>query len=382
VIHILSVVGARPNFMKVAALDAAFSKNRHIKHTIVHTGQHYDEKMSDIFFREMALPEPDVFMGLGGGSHAQQTANIMQAFESVLLGTSPHAPFNEPPDALLVVGDVNSTMACSLVASKLHIPIVHVEAGLRSGDRSMPEEINRIVTDALADVLYVSDPSGMAFLAQEGVPGEKIEFVGNVMIDSLHTYLPLAKKRPILEDWGLTEGAYILLTLHRPATVDSPDALALMAGVFEALDKAAPDRALVFPTHPRTKNNIERFNLSDRFAAIRSLRLHEPVGYLDFLKLQQAAAFIITDSGGIQEESTILGIPCLTLRPNTERPVTISHGTNELLPPDTPELAARVVKWVDAAARGAWKTARPIDGWDGAAAERIADDLVRRFSRA
>ncbi len=379
-IHILSVVGARPNFMKVAALDAAFSNNDGIKHTIVHTGQHYDEKMSDVFFREMALPEPDVFMGLGGGSHAQQTANIMRAFESILLGTSPEAPFvDAPPSALLVVGDVNSTMACSLVASKLHIPIVHVEAGLRSGDRTMPEEINRIVTDALADVLYVSDPSGMDYLAREGVPESKIEFVGNVMIDSLHAYLPLARRRPILGEWGLTAGKYILLTLHRPATVDSPDALARMASVFEALDQAAPDRPLVFPTHPRTKNNMERFGLAGRFAAIQSLCLYEPVGYLDFLKLQDSAAFIITDSGGIQEESTVLGIPCLTLRPNTERPITISHGTNELLPPDTPGLASRVVKFVDAAGRGTWKTARPIDGWDGKAAERIANDLVVRF---
>lgn len=379
-IHILSVVGARPNFMKVAALDAAFAKNDAIRHTIVHTGQHYDEKMSDIFFREMALPEPDVFMGLGGGSHAQQTANIMRAFESVILGTSPEAPFDSPPDALLVVGDVNSTMACSLVASKLHIPIIHVEAGLRSGDRSMPEETNRIVTDALADVLYVSDPSGMDFLAQEGVPSAKIEFVGNVMIDSLHTYLPLARKRPILDSWGLEKGTYILLTLHRPATVDSPDALASMAAVFEALHAAAPERPLVFPTHPRTKSNMERFGLAKRFAAIGSLRLHEPVGYLDFLRLQDDAAFIITDSGGIQEESTVLGVPCLTLRPNTERPVTITRGTNELLPPDTDRLAERVVDFVDAAERGNWKTARPIDGWDGHAAERIAADIVRRFS--
>jgi len=366
--------------MKVAALDAAFSKNKHIKHTIVHTGQHYDEKMSDIFFREMELPEPDVFMGLGGGSHAEQTANIMRAFESVLLGTSPEAPFDSPPDALLVVGDVNSTMACSLVASKLHIPIIHVEAGLRSGDRSMPEEINRIVTDAIADVLYVSDPSGMDFLAAEGVPGDKIAFVGNVMIDSLQTYLPLARQRPILDAWGLTANKYILLTLHRPATVDSPDALARMASVFEALHAARPARPLVFPTHPRTKNNIERFGLSDRFAAISTLRLHEPVGYLDFLKLQDAASFIITDSGGIQEESTILGIPCLTLRPNTER--TITRGTNELLPPGTDRLAERVVDFVDAAERGAWKTARSIDGWDGLAAERIAGDIVRRFGAA
>ncbi|MEQ9105362.1 MAG: UDP-N-acetylglucosamine 2-epimerase (non-hydrolyzing) [Rhodothermales bacterium] len=369
--HILSVVGARPNFMKVAALDAAFRTQSAIRHSIVHTGQHYDEKMSDIFFREMALPEPDVFMGVGGGSHARQTAAIMQAFEDVVLEMA--------PDAVLVVGDVNSTMACSLVASKLHVPIVHVEAGLRSGDRGMPEEINRIVTDAIADVLYVSDPSGMDFLEAEGVPASKVHFVGNVMIDSLHRYRPLADARPVLDDWALSPGGYILLTLHRPATVDSADGLARMAGVFEALAGEWPDQPLVFPIHPRTRANMERFGLADRFAAIRTLQLHEPVGYLDFLKLQSAARFIVTDSGGIQEESTILEVPCLTLRPNTERPVTITHGTNVLLPPDTPDLAGRVLAYVREANEGRWKTAQPIDGWDGHAAERIAADLLTRF---
>jgi UDP-N-acetylglucosamine 2-epimerase (non-hydrolysing) len=357
--------------MKVAALDAAFRTRSEIRHSIVHTGQHYDEKMSDIFFREMALPEPDVFMGVGGGSHARQTAAIMQAFEDVVLDMK--------PDAVLVVGDVNSTMACCLVASKLHVPIVHVEAGLRSGDRSMPEEINRIVTDAIADVLYVSDPSGMDFLAAEGVPAEKVQFVGNVMIDSLLRYLPMAKRRPVLEDWGLASGGYLLLTLHRPATVDSEEGLARMAGVFEALAAEWPDQPLVFPIHPRTRANMDKFGLANRFSAIGPLQLHEPVGYLDFLKLQRDARFIVTDSGGIQEESTILGVPCLTLRPNTERPVTITHGTNVLLPPDTPGLAERVLANVRDANEGRWKTAQPIDGWDGHAAERIADDLVTRF---
>lgn len=367
--HILSVVGARPNFMKVAALDAAFRERPEIRHSIVHTGQHYDEKMSDIFFREMELPEPDVFMGVGGGSHAKQTAAIMTAFEDVLIDLK--------PDAVLVVGDVNSTMACSLVASKLHVPVIHVEAGLRSGDRGMPEEINRIVTDAIADMLYVSDPSGMTFLRDEGVPSEKVVFVGNVMIDSLVRYLPLAMEKTILDDWDLDRDNYTLLTLHRPATVDSPEGLARMAGVFEAMADAFPDRPLVFPIHPRTKGNMARFGLEERFAAIKTLQLHEPVGYLDFLALQAAAAFIVTDSGGIQEESTVMEVPCLTLRPNTERPVTITHGTNELLPPDTPDLAARVVDHMKAAARGDWKTGVKIDGWDGHAAERIANHLVK-----
>lgn len=370
-LHILSVVGARPNFMKVAALDAAFRLRPEIKHSIVHTGQHYDEKMSDIFFREMALPEPDVFMGVGGGSHAKQTAAIMDAFEDVLQDLA--------PDIVLVVGDVNSTLACSLVASKLHVPVVHVEAGLRSGDRTMPEEINRLVTDAIADVLYVSDPSGMDFLKAEGVPDEKVVFVGNVMIDSLHRYLPMAAERSTLEDWGLQAGAYTLVTLHRPATVDSREGLERMASVFEAVHAAFPDRPLVFPIHPRTRGNIDKFGLGARFGAIGSLQLHDPVGYLDFLRLEEQAAFILTDSGGIQEESTVMGVPCLTLRPNTERPVTITHGTNELLPPDTPGLEEKVVAHMRAAAAGTWKQGGAIDGWDGHAAERIAEHLVGFF---
>ena len=359
-LHVLSVVGARPNFMKVGpvhrALEAAGARS-----TIVHTGQHYDARMSDVFFRQLGLPEPDFYLGIGGGSHAEQTARVMMAFEEVLLEVK--------PDLVLVVGDVNSTVAATLVAVKLHVPVAHVEAGLRSGDRRMPEEINRLCTDAISDLLFVTEQSGLDNLKHEGTPDERVHFVGNVMIDSLVHAREAARELGSPAAHGVEPGGYILMTMHRPSNVDTQEPLEEMVRLVEGLAEMLP---VVLPAHPRTAGNLEKFGLLDRLKAVEGLRLIEPAGYLEFLGLMEGAAVVVTDSGGVQEETTFLGVPCLTLRENTERPATIDLGTNELSPLD----AAHVIGRVRSILGGERAGHRVPPLWDGKAAERIAAVLI------
>jgi UDP-N-acetylglucosamine 2-epimerase (non-hydrolysing) len=359
--HILSVVGARPNFMKVGPLHRAFSGREGVRSRIVHTGQHYDERMSDVFFRQLGLPEPDVYLGVGSGTHAEQTGRVMMAFETVVR--------DEQPDLVVVVGDVNSTLAAALVAAKLHVPVAHVEAGLRSGDRRMPEEINRLATDAIADHLFVTEQSGLDHLKREGAPDERVHFVGNVMIDSL-VHFREQTSTAVLDQLGLEGEAYALVTMHRPRNVDDPERLAELVRILEATAERYP---VVFPIHPRTQNNLATAGLDERVRALDGVHLLEPVGYLEFLGLMEHAAVVVTDSGGIQEETTFLGVPCLTLRPSTERPVTVDLGTNVLLPLD----AERVAERLDDVKAGRFKTGSVPPLWDGRAAERIAEILVR-----
>ena len=359
--HILSVVGARPNFMKVGPLHRALSQIGGIRSRVVHTGQHYDERMSDVFFRQLDLPEPDVYLGVGSGTHAEQTGRVMMAFEPVVR--------EERPDLVIVVGDVNSTLAAALVAVKLHVPVAHVEAGLRSGDRRMPEEINRLATDAIADRLFVTERSGLDHLRREGVPDERIHFVGNVMIDSLVRFRDKAAETSILEDLSITPKGYALVTMHRPRNVDDPERLEELVRILEATAARYP---VVFPVHPRTRANLAAAGLEARLRALDAVRLLEPVGYLEFLRLMEHAAVVVTDSGGIQEETTYLGVPCLTLRPSTERPVTVELGTNVLLPLDAEKVAERVA---DVAA-GRFKKGEIPPLWDGHAAERIEPGMT------
>ncbi len=317
---ILNIVGARPNLMKIAPLMEAYAAVDDIEPLLVHTGQHYDENMSDLFFRQLGIPEPDLNLGVGSGSHAAQTAQIMTAFEPVVL--------EHRPDAVLVVGDVNSTIACGLVAVKLGARLVHVEAGLRSFDRGMPEEINRVLTDSISDLLFCTEPSGVENLRREGVADEKVHLVGNVMIDTLLRHRERAERSAILEENDLPSGGYAVLTLHRPANVDDAGVLGRLFDVLEVVQRDGP---VVFPVHPRTRAALDRFGLSARIEGLANLRLLDPVGYLDFLKLLGSARVVLTDSGGIQEETTILQVPCLTLRENTERPITVEVGTNQIV---------------------------------------------------
>ncbi|MDM8006719.1 MAG: UDP-N-acetylglucosamine 2-epimerase (non-hydrolyzing) [Phycisphaerae bacterium] len=358
---IINICGARPNFMKIAPLMRAYRQHPAIEAMIVHTGQHYDEKMSDLFFRELEIPEPDINLEVGSGSHAAQTAEIMKRFEPVVI--------EQRPDWVVVVGDVNSTIACALVAKKLGVRVAHVEAGLRSFDRTMPEEINRLLTDAISDLLFVSERSGIENLRREGVDGDKVHFVGNVMIDTLRSNLEKAERSSILNDLGLEPLRYNVVTLHRPSNVDNADSLGRIA---KFLDVAQQDLPTVFPMHPRTRNNLQKLGLADRFAAMKQLRIVEPVGYLDFLKLMGRAAVVLTDSGGIQEETTILGVWCLTLRDNTERPATITNGTNRLVGNDPAKVIAA---YKECRKSPPAKTMVP-EKWDGHAAERVAEVLV------
>jgi UDP-N-acetylglucosamine 2-epimerase (non-hydrolysing) len=362
-LKILNIVGARPNFMKVAPLHRAFSGISSIQSKIVHTGQHYDAQMSDIFFNQLELPQPDYFLGIGGGSHTQQTAKIMLAFEEVML--------QEKPDVLLVVGDVNSTIACTLVATKMHVPVAHVEAGLRSGDRQMPEEINRILTDSVSDYLFVTEQSGLDNLAREGVAPERVFMVGNVMIDSLVHYLDKARRSPIMQALGLEQGQFVVMTMHRPANVDSVEGL---RSILRIIENTARHLKVVFPIHPRTRNNIRNAGLDGQLNAIEGLHLTEPLGYLEFLQLMQNARLMITDSGGIQEETTYLKVPCLTFRDSTERPVTVQLGTNHLLADLNP---ATVYEHTLAILEGRTKQGVIPPLWDGAAAPRIAEILLK-----
>lgn len=359
---ILNIVGARPNFMKIAPLHRAFQRYPQVESKIVHTGQHYDEKMSDIFFNQLELPKPDYFLGIGGGTHTQQTAKIMLEFEQVMN--------DEQPDLVLVVGDVNSTVACTLVAVKMGVPLAHVEAGLRSGDRTMPEELNRLMTDAVADYLFVTEQSGMIHLAKEGVPDEKVFFVGNVMIDSLAYFRQKAAGSDILQQAQTLEKEYILMTMHRPANVDNEAGL---KSILQIIEDATQYKKVIFPMHPRTSNNIKKFGLGDRLNAIKNFVLMGPQGYLQFLKLMENAALIITDSGGIQEETTYLQVPCLTFRDTTERPITTTLGTNQLLKDLNPQTVhERMVEILNGKARKG--VVPPL--WDGCAAERIAEILI------
>lgn len=358
--NILSVVGARPNFMKVAPIHAALVQAG-FGSRIVHTGQHYDVRMSDVFFAQLGLPEPDAHLGVGSGSHAFQTARIMETFDDEL------SRFR--PDGVVVVGDVNSTVACTLVAVKRGIPVAHVEAGLRSGDRSMPEEINRIVTDSISDLLFVSEPSGMANLLREGRPPEITHFVGNVMIDSLVMLRQRASESNVLAEIGLNGEAYGLVTIHRPANVDSPEPAGKIRDILmELADKIR----IVFPMHPRTRASFSELGLLDGLVSHSAISVIEPQGYLEFLNLMQHATLVLTDSGGIQEETTYLGVPCLTIRDSTERPITVEIGTNQLIPLDAPTAigAAEEILGV-----GPSPTSRVPDLWDGSAASRVVKIL-------
>ena len=360
--NILLVAAARPNFMKVAPVWRALDATGRFNLTLVHTGQHYDENMSKVFFDELGLPRPDVDLGVGSGTHAEQTARVMLAFEPALVDAD--------PDLVIVVGDVNSTLACALVAAKRDVPVAHVEAGLRSFDRTMPEEINRALTDMLCDLLFITSAEARDNLRREGVADAKIHFVGNVMIDSLRTFEHVAEKSPVLENLGLTPGGYGLVTLHRPSNVDD---MVQLTRLLDALSEIARDCPLVFPVHPRTRQGIARAQYRVHGAG---MRLIDPVGYLDFLKLMKYSSLVLTDSGGIQEETTALGIPCLTIRDNTERPVTVTVGTNRLVGTDT----ARIVAEARDVLRHDVREARIPDLWDGKSAPRIAQVIVRFFN--
>ena len=358
---VLNVVGARPNFMKIAPLVAAFRRRPEVRPILVHTGQHYDERMSDLFFRQLGIPQPDVNLEVGSGSHAAQTAEIMTRFEPVVE--------QHRPDAVLVVGDVNSTIACALVAVKMGVPVAHVEAGLRSFDRTMPEEINRLLTDAISQWLFATEPGAVANLRREGIPQEKIHFVGNVMIDTLMANLSRARAGTALRDLGLRPRGYGVLTLHRASNVDDREVL---GGIFDALRTIARELPIVFPVHPRSRKNMAAFGMLDVGMAAEGIRIVEPLGYLDFLQLVAEARLVLTDSGGIQEESTILKVPCLTLRETTERPVTVDVGCNQVVGTDPARILA-AYRRVMAAEKF---TCGVPEKWDGHAAERIADILV------
>ncbi len=360
----ISVVGARPNFMKVAPLHREFSRTNSVHHMIVHTGQHYDQNMSKVFFEDLELPEPDVYLGVGSGTHAEQTARIMIEFEKVLV--------KEQPDLVIVVGDVNSTVACSLTASKLSIPIAHVEAGLRSFDRSMPEEINRIVTDALSDYLFVTEGIGVVNLKNEGVREKKIFLVGDVMIDSLVYYREKATRSGIKKAFGVSAGEYTLATLHRPGNVDNCENLETISKIFRGIEQYGK---IIFPIHPRTRKRIEEFGLTSQFTAVKNLVLTDPLGYLDFLNLMIGAKIVLTDSGGIQEETTFLKVPCITLRETTERPATSEVGTNVLAGLSIEKIAALS----DECYSGKWKKSNVPELLDGKAAERIMNIIISPF---
>ena len=360
-LKILIIVGARPNFMKAAPICAEMRRRASdFEVKVVHTGQHYDAAMSDSFFADLGLPEPDFHLGVGSASHAEQTAKIMLAFEPILV--------SEKPDWVVVVGDVNSTVACALVASKLGVKVAHVEAGLRSFDRTMPEEINRIVTDSISDLLLTTEESGNENLRREGIADEKVRFVGNVMIDSLVQNLERAKGANVLDELGLSAEVFAVLTLHRPSNVDSQETLEPLLKSLIEISERIP---IILPVHPRTRAKIDEFGLRSKIDS-SDLRLIDPLGYLDFLALYSQAKFVMTDSGGLQEETTYLGIPCLTIRGNTERPVTIEMGTNQLIK-DPASLNQAAFDLLDSTPASG--SIPPL--WDGKAAVRICDELHR-----
>ena len=349
---VLHVVGARPNFMKVAPVLRALDARKGFRSILVHTGQHYDAHMSASFFDDLQIPPPDVNLGVGSGSHGTQTAAVMSALEPHLVA--------QPPDVVLVVGDVNSTLAAALTAAKLNVPVARVEAGLRSGDRSMPEEINRVLTDQVAELCLTPSPDAADNLQREGIPGERIHFVGNVMVDSLVWHLPSARDLAVPAEMGLERGCYVVVTLHRPSNVDRRETL---LGIVEALDEIAAKVPVIFPVHPRTAARLDGFGIT-----LRNVRMVEPMGYVHMLGLLEGAGCVLTDSGGVQEETTVLG---LTLRDSTERPVTLSLGTNRLVP----DRSRASILEAFGAAWGSPAEGRRPELWDGAAAERIVDVL-------
>ncbi len=360
---LVHVVGARPNYMKIAPVMKAVARAGFAEQRLVHTGQHYDVAMSDVFFTDLGMPVPDVHLGVGSGSHAEQTAKVMVGFEKICL--------EERPDLVVVAGDVNSTLACAIDCAKLRIPCAHVEAGLRSFDLDMPEEVNRIVTDRLCDLLLTPSADGDENLLREGTPPERIFRVGNVMIDTLLEHLPRARATGSPARLGVDPGGYAVLTLHRPSNVDDPRVL---GGLLDALDAIQRELPVVFPVHPRTRKRFTEFGVDGRIAAMAGLRLCEPLCDLEFLGLTSQARLVLTDSGGLQEETTALGIPCLTIRENTERPVTISEGTNTLVGTSP----ARILEAARAALGGQGKAGRVPALWDGKASERIAEVVRRR----
>ena len=357
---IISVVGARPNFMKIAPILRELKKYPTFQSLLVHTGQHYDAKMSDVFFSDLQIPEPDIFLNVGSGSHARQTAEVMTRFEDVLN--------KEKPDLVIVVGDVNSTLACSVTAAKMNVKVAHVEAGLRSFDKTMPEEINRLVTDALSDYLFTTEKSGNEHLVQEGKKPEQIFFTGNVMIDSLVFSQDRIRVSNIVSQLQLDPQPYIVVTLHRPSNVDNPESLEKVICILDELQKQVQ---VVFPIHPRSLKMIEQFGYKSKIGSMRQLKLTEPIGYIDFLSLMSRAKAVVSDSGGLQEESTYLGIPCLTMRENTERPVTIDVGTNTLVGLDEKKIS----DCMGSIMNGAYKKGTKPELWDGKAAERIVATL-------
>lgn len=370
VLRVVAVVGARPNFMKAAPVLLEMRRRASFDASLVHTGQHYDERMSDLFFRDLGMPRPDVNLDARSGTHAVQTAEVMVRFEKWL------ASLPVPPDVVVVFGDINSTVACSLVATKAGITLVHVEAGLRSFDRGMPEELNRIVTDALADVCYVTERSGIENLRREGKPEASCRMVGNTMIDSLLAHRERARAgfAQLERNLGARAGEYLVCTLHRPSNVDQRAPLARILDAFESLSRA---RRVFWPAHPRFLARVKEFGLDAKLAALENVTLLEPQGYLDFLALVDRAALVLTDSGGIQEEACVLRVPCVTLRENTERPSTIEAGGNVLAGNDVEAIRAAAQRML-AIDRG---SITAPEGWDGRAAARIVDDLESRFAR-
>lgn len=363
------VAGARPNFMKIAPIVRALQAHGELAFKIIHTGQHYDRDMNDVFFEELGIPQPDVFMAAGGGSHSQQTSKIMVAFEELCQ--------TDRPDAVLVVGDVNSTLACSIVAKKLNIPVGHVEAGLRSGDMTMPEEINRLVTDSISDWFFVTEPSAIAHLKKEGKRDSAIHYVGHVMVDNLLYQVEKLASSDVSSfetsefkaAYRVNGGQYGVITLHRPSNVDSAEAMARIGG---ALKEIANELPLIFPVHPRTRGNLEKFGID----LGPNITLMGPQAYMAFLHLWKDAAMVLTDSGGLQEETTALGVPCITIRENTERPVTVEEGSNVLAGTDPVRIVAEARKIL----RGEGKQGRRPHLWDGKAAERIVEVLASELS--
>ena len=361
---IILVVGARPNFMKIAPIYAEL-QSRGQELILLHTGQHYDDNMSKVFFDDLGMPKPDIYMGIGSGSHAYQTGTVMIEFEKICQ--------EKDPSMVVVVGDVNSTVACTIVCAKMGIPCAHVEAGLRSFDRDMPEEINRILTDSVADLLLTPSPDGDEHLRAEGIGEERIIRVGNVMIDSLYNNLARAESSSIQDDLGL-EDDYSILTLHRPSNVDDQE---IFAGIISALEVIGKEIQIVFPMHPRTEKMAKQFSLYERIASIPRIKITGPVGYLDFVALMSNSKLVLTDSGGLQEETTALGIPCITLRENTERPITVTEGTNTIVGCD-PQLIKSTA--LDALTTGG-KSGRIPEMWDGKTAHRIADVLINYIEK-
>jgi UDP-N-acetylglucosamine 2-epimerase (non-hydrolysing) len=358
--HVLNVVGARPNLMKIAPIIEVMQDHPFIESSLLHTGQHYDERMSKVFFDELGIPKPDIYLGVGSGSHAHQTARVMVAFEEVLDA--------QRPDVVVVVGDVNSTLACAITAKKQQITVAHVEAGLRSFDRRMPEEINRIVTDALSDLLFTTAIEANENLLREGVPEDQIFFVGNVMIDTLNKHREKARVLRTPKQFGMLPHEYALLTLHRPSNVDD---LAVLDGILGALMRIQESIPILFPAHPRTIQRIGEFGFGSRMAAMPNLKVIPAQGYLAFMDLMMHARLVLTDSGGIQEETTVLGVPCLTLRENTERPITITQGTNQLVGTDPVDIVGATNKVL----AGSGIAPKIPECWDGHAAERILNVL-------